>query len=82
MSITGVKSFNNSNISGTNLFSDLTKQININTSQIAENTNNLTGITYDADAVPVPRTTIDNETYFNSNVVVDGNVCCRWYSHC
>ena len=72
MSITGGKSFNNSNISGTNLFSDITQQININTSQIADNTNNLTGITYDGDAVPVPRTTIDNEIYTNSNIVVGG----------
>ena len=79
MSITGSKSYNNSNVSGSNIFSDITKQININTIAIAENTNDiaentvsLTGITYDGSALPVPRTIIDNETYINSNIVIDG----------
>jgi hypothetical protein len=42
--------------------------------QVETNTINLTGITYDGSAVPVPRTTIDNELYTNSNLVGGGAV--------
>jgi hypothetical protein len=46
--------------------------INDIVNQVETNTINLTGITYDGSALPVPRTTIDNEIYTNSNLVVGG----------
>jgi hypothetical protein len=83
MSISGNKSYSNSNTSGSNSFKNLTSKIDenaqnilINTANISENTYDLTGINY--TDVPIPTTILSNYLIaeelaeFESNVNILG----------
>ena len=67
MSISGGRSFNNSNAKGNNTLQDLQNQINENTIQIGENTDKLTAISYN------PSTPYTTTTSVTGSLTINGN---------